>query len=445
MSLKTTRRNFMIQSASIASALWVSGCGKSETDRPKHKHLVEQLSVACIGVGGKGVSDASEISRYAKVVALCDIDGNHLDKAASVYKDAYKFYDYRELFSKMAGKIDAVTITTPDHMHAPISLMAMKQGIHVYCQKPLAHSIDECRKMREAAKRYKVVTQMGNQWTSYNGLRESVEIIQSGALGNVKEVHAWTSRPGKWWKQGVKRPTETVAIPKHVHWDLFCGVSPKRPYNSFYHPYGWRGRLDFGCGALGDMACHTMNIAVMSLNLFDPISVEAESSGIVDGESFPLWGIYRYDFPKRGKLAATKLTWYEGGKRPDRKLFLGATPANSGLLLVGEKGTFYSPSDFGKESILLPKEKFVDYKKPEPTLKRIHFKHCKEFTDACKGSKTIPMSNFEYGSRLTETALLGLVALQAGKKIEWDAKNMRVTNGNQDSIFLKREYREGWL
>ncbi len=440
MSNNTTRRGFMFQSATAATALWVTG----KATPVVAKNANEQLNIACIGVGGKGRTDAKEIAKHGKVVAICDIDDKRLNVAASIYKEAKKFNDYRELFNKMEGKVDAVTVTTPDHMHAPISLMAMKKGIHVYCQKPLVHSVDECRTMREMAKKYNVVTQMGNQGTSQDGFREAVEIIRDGAIGDIKEVHVWTNRPGKWWKQGIKRPTATPAVPKHVHWDLFCGVVPDRPYSPLYHPFHWRAWMDFGCGAIGDMACHTMNMAVMALDLYNPTTIEVESSGIVDNETFPLWGIYHFSFPKRGNFSATKLTWYEGNKLPDSKLFMGHKPVGSGLLFVGEKGTIYSPNDSGSKILLLPKKKFADYKKPEPSLPRIHSEHYKEFADACKGSKVKPMSNFEYASRLTETALLGLVALQAGKKIEWDSKNMRVKNGNQDSIFLKREYRNGW-
>lgn len=440
MNRKISRRTFLQNTTAVASAVYV-GNQVSFADAPRSAN--EQLNFASVGVGGKGTTDAAGVAKYGKMVGICDIDDKHLGKSASIYKEAAKYNDYREMFDKMEGKVDAITVTTPDHMHAPISIAAMEKGIHVYCQKPLVHSVAETRQMRKIAKENEVITAMGNQGTTIDDFREAVEIIQSGVIGDVSEVHVWTNRPGKWWKQAIPRPKETPAIPKHVHWDLFLGVAPERPYNPIYHPFKWRGWVDFGTGAIGDMACHTMNMAVMALDLFDPETVEVESPGIVENETFPMWGIYKYQFPKTEKRPAVKLFWYEGNKFPPTPLFQGNKPPGSGLLLVGEKGTAYSPNDYGGQVILLPKEDFKDFKKPERKFPRVNSKCYKEFADACKGGN-LPLSNFEYGARLTETALLGLVALDLKKKIEWDAENMSVKNCSQKSIFLDREYRTGW-
>ena len=267
----------------------------------------------------------------------------------------------------MAPKIDAVVVSTPDHTHAAAAVMAMRLGKPVYCQKPLAHSPYEARLMRETAAERKVATQMGNQGTSHPGFRSGIELIRSGVVGPVREVHVWTNRPFKYWKQApdiVARPKE-VPVPPHVAWDLFLGPAPERPYNPVYHPHDWRGWWDFGTGALGDMGCHTANLPFMALKLGLPTRVSAES-GEVNPETYPAWATITYEFPARGDLPPVKLTWYEGardGKRhlPPSELFQGKTPSDSGSLLVGEKGSIFSPSDYGSEQVVLgadrPEEK----------------------------------------------------------------------------------------
>ena len=414
----------------------------------------ERLRIAGVGVGGKGSSDIDHAGQFGDVVALCDADSRHLDAKATKFNTAKKFSDFRQMFEQMGKGIDAVTISTPDHTHAPAAMMAMKLGMHVYCQKPLTHSVYEARLLRDTARKFKVCTQMGNQGTAENGLREAVEVIRSGAIGPVREVHVWTNRPV--WPQSpgiVARPTETPAVPEFVNWDAFIGPAPERPYHPAYHPFKWRGWWDFGTGALGDMACHTTNMAFMALKLGHPDSIQAVS-GEINRETFPAWATITYQFPARGELPPVKLVWYEG-KTPDGKknlppadLLHGEIPPGSGSLLVGDKGILYSPNDYGAAYKLLPKEKFEGYVKPEPTLARNgkgDSGQKEEWIKAIKENKpSIAFSNFDYAAMFTETILLGNVAMRVGKKINWDGPNLKVTNAPEAAQYIKRPYRKGW-
>ncbi len=384
-----------------------------------------------------------------RLLALCDIDEKTLDKMASKYPNAKKYFDYRKMLDEMGDKIDAVTVSTPDHTHAPASVMAMKMGKHCFTQKPLTWSVEEARIMRELAADKKLCTQMGNQGTAEKGFRQGVATIRSGMLGPIKEIHVWTNRPI--WPQGIGRPKETAEVPKHIHWNEFLGAAPERPYAPGYHPFAWRGWLDFGTGALGDMACHTINVAAMALELFDPESIEVvDTSGIVDRETYPAWSIIRFNFAQRGDRPPITLNWYDGGEKlpENKRLFKdmldGQKPSGSGLLLVGEKGSFYSQNDYGAEHTLLPKDKFKDVKEPEATLP-VSPGHFKEWVEAIQTSDPKKaLSNFDYAGRLTETVVLGVVALKAGSKIEWDAVAMKAKNNPDADQYIRRDYRKGF-
>ena len=268
----------------------------------------EKVAIACIGVGGKGSSDVDGASRAGQIIALCDVDEDNLNSKAAHFPEAQKFFDYREMLDKLGDKIDAVTVSTPDHTHAPASLMAMKKGKHVYCQKPLTHTVAEAREMRETAAQNKCVTQMGNQGSAENALREAVEVVQAGGIGPVREVHVWTNRPI--WPQApqyVARPKGEEPAPKYLHWDLWLGVAPTRPYyhgpvdpknpkRGVYCDFNWRGWIDFGTGAIGDMSCHTANLAYRALKLGLPSSVVAEA-GDVNPETWPSWAKIAFQFP----------------------------------------------------------------------------------------------------------------------------------------------------
>jgi predicted dehydrogenase len=448
MARRSNRRDFLKQSALAGVGFWVAGTSNLLADS---KSSNERLNIACIGVGGKGSSDTDQAANHGTVVALCDIDDKTLNAKAQKFPKAKKYNDFRKMFDEMAKDIDAVTVSTPDHTHAPASVMAMKLGKHVYCQKPLTHDVHEARVMRETARKYRVATQMGNQGTAENGLRRAVEIIRAGAIGPVREVHVWTNRPI--WPQApsiTSRPRETPPIPPHVHWDEFLGPAPERPYSPAYHPFAWRGWWDFGTGALGDMACHTANMAFMALKLGYPISVVAECDDI-NPETYPGWAMIHYQFPARGDMPPVKLTWYEGKRAgqkvlPPPELTKGQKVSDSGSLLVGDKGILYSPNDYGASYKLLPEKDFEGYQGPPETLPRNGRGDDgmkAEWVAAIKGGPPA-MSNFDYAGMLTETVLLGNVAMRVGKKIEWDGPNLKAKNCPEADQFIRREYRKGW-
>ncbi len=440
MSRRTNRRNFIKTSAAIGAGFWAAG-GVSPK---KSISALEEIRFACVGVGGKGSSDSSDANKNGKVVAMADVDDQTLNGKKKEFKDAKTFNDYRKMFEELGDNFDAVTVSTPDHSHAGAAVMAMRMGKHAFCQKPLTHSIYESRLMGDIAREKKLTTQMGNQGTALTCLRKSAALIKGGVVGKVKEVHVWTNRPV--WPQGGVKP-KYQKPPEHVKWDLWIGPAKMREYSPEIHPFKWRGYWDFGTGALGDMACHTANMAVMALQLFDPVSVEADSAGIVENETFPSSSTITFEFPERkdvdgNMLPACTLKWYDGGNKPPAELLQGQQQASSGSLLVGDKGTLYSPNDYGAKFVLLPEEDFADFKKPEPSLPR-SIGHYKEFAEGCRGG-SMPMSNFDYAGRLTETILLGNVAMRANEKIEWDAKNMHVKNVPSANQYISREYREGW-
>jgi len=460
MARKSTRREFLRKTTYAGAGMWVlgsAGCGEYLMGaKPRRISPNSKMNIAGIGVGGKGRSDVKHAGQKDNIVALCDVDFKCAAKSFEAFPKAKRYKDFRKMLEEMDRQIDAVTVSTPDHQHAVACMMAMKMGKHVYCQKPLTHDVYEARVLTEAARKYGVVTQMGNQGTAKDGLREAVEVIQSGAIGAVHEVHVWTNRPI--WPQGIGRPTEVLPVPKHLDWDLWLGTAPERPYHanpkkpaeSAYHRFKWRGWWDFGTGALGDMACHTANMAFMALKLGYPISVEAEMSDDANDETFPTWSIITYEFPARGQQPPVKWVWYDGGKnKPAKateaiaKYAQGLKVPGSGSLLIGDKGTLYSPDDYGASYELLPKKDFAGYKPPSPTLPRVGGKHDAEWIRACKGEGT-PMSNFDYAGPLTETVVLGCVAMRARKRILWDGEQMKVTNCSEANNYLRREYRKGW-
>jgi predicted dehydrogenase len=437
---RTTRRKFLQTTAAAGVGFWVAG-GVS----PKRSLAAnETINFACIGVGGKGSSDTRDASRHGNVVAICDVDERTLDKAAVAYKDAKKYFDWRKMFDEMDKSIDAVTVSTPDHTHAPPSIRAMKMGKHCFAQKPLTHTIYEARRMGEVAREMKVATEMGNQGTANPGLRHGAAYVQAGKLGDLKEVHVWTNRPV--WPQGLDRPTDTPPVPETLHWDEWLGPAPFRPYHPAYHPFKWRGWWDFGTGALGDMACHTLNLPYAACDLRDPVSVQAITSGH-NKETYPAWSIITFEYPATDKRSAVTLKWYDGGKRPSEDLISGSKNnfTSSGAVIIGEKGTIYAPGDYASNVELIGSDKIpdMDYDRSPG--------HFEEWIRAIKEGQPA-MSNFpDYAGRLTETILLGNLAIWAapeadttGKKIEWDAKNLVATNAPEVMPIVKKEYRAGY-
>lgn len=442
------RRQFLKAAGLTAAAFALSNpittvAERIGTTRKRYCAPDRKMRIASVGCGGKGSSDIDN-SSSEQIVALCDADWNRAAGAFKKYPDAKKYKDYRVMLHEMGDQIDAVTVSTPDHMHYPIAMMAMEMGKHVYVQKPMAHTVWEAREMAAAARKYGIISQMGNQGHAGEGIRLVKEWIQAGVIGDVREVHVWTNRPI--WPQNIQRPTTEDPIPETLDWNLWLGVAPKRPYNKCYAPFNWRGWWDFGCGAIGDMSCHTMDASVWGLELVSPISVEAEVEG-GNEETAPKASIITYQFGARGNMPPVTLKWYDGGKLPPRPKELEADRklAGSGQLLIGDKGIIMDGTDYCNSPRLIPESRMKDFKRPAKTIPRVP-NSCphKEWIAACKGG---PMcgSNFDYASILTEIGALGNVAVRAGKKFYWDGMNRWNINvpGRPDvNRYLRQAYRK---
>lgn len=434
MPKKITRRTLLKGAAAGGFGLLVLGDSRTAFTYAAN----EKLDIAIIGCGGRGGGNIDGVAGE-NIVALCDADRGKAMGAIDRFKDARFYHDFRIMLDKMGRGIDAVVISTPDHTHASPAAMAIRMGKHVYCEKPLTYSIKEARVLRDLARKHKVATQMGNQGTASGGLREAVEVLKSGAIGQVFEIHAWSNRPV--WPQGIERPSDTPPVPADLDWDVWIGPAPYRPYHPAYHPFNWRGWHDFGCGAIGDMGCHTLNMPFMALNLVNPISVEAEGFGTAK-ETYPKQSIVRYSFAARGSLRPLRLTWYDGGLKPSPDVLDGRELPGSGVVLIGEKGRLFSPDDNGTSYELLPRDRFENYQKPAPTLPRSPGHHA-EWIEACKGGAPA-MSNFDYAAALTEMLLLGNLALLTGERIYFDAEKMRAINCPAADYWIDKPYRKGW-
>lgn len=402
----------------------------------------DRLNIAGVGVGGMGKSNVNACESE-NITALCDVDWDYAKEILQKFPKAKKWKDYRKMLEEQKD-IDAVIVATPDHAHAVIALEAIRRGKHVYVQKPMTHTVYEARMLTEAARKYKVVTQMGNQGHSGDGVRKICEWIWAGIIGEVKEAHAWTNRPV--WPQGVERPTDTPAVPQDMDWDLWIGPAPMRPYNPAYHPFKWRGWWDFGCGALGDMACHVLDPVFAALKLKYPTSVEACSTP-VNNETFPSGSIVRFEFPSRESMPAVKLSWYDGGLKPDRPAELEENrpldQAASNVLFIGSKCVLRC-GEYGDDPQLIPYSRMREVKFPEPTLPRIKTSHEMNWVQACKtgGQAT---SHFDYAGPFTEAVVMGNLALKRlGKKLLWDGENMKFTNDEEANQFVTKPYRQGW-
>jgi len=424
------RRDFLKvaggSAAVLSTGVW-SQTAKADSTSPN-----EKLNVACVGVANRAAASVGAVGGE-NIVALCDVDKNYLDRVAAANPNARKYADYREMIEKEAGKADALIVATADHNHAPATIRGIRAGMHVYCEKPLAHTVQESRIVAEAAKEEGLATQMGTQIHAGDNYRRVVEIIQAGVIGDVTEVHVWV---GKGWGGG-ERPEGGVEPPEHLSWDLWLGPAPHRPYvPGRYHPAQWRRWWDFGQGTLGDMACHYMDLPFWALNLRHPITCEAEGPE-VHPETCPLGLIVRYEFPKGEGKAPLKFTWYDGKLIP--REVAGERVPGSGVMFVGTKGKLFS--SYTKYR-LFPEEQFADFTPPPQTIPK-SIGHHAEWIKACKdGSPTT--CNFDYSGALTETVLLGNVAYRTGQKLEWDAKNLKATNCPEADKYISKEYRPGW-
>jgi predicted dehydrogenase len=450
------RRGFMKGAAAAVSLMGLSGCSSLSRVpwkgycRPREIGVNEKLNIAVIGAGGQGLVDLDGVSGE-NIVALCDVDWVRAKEACRKFPRARRFWDYRTMLSEMGDRIDAVTISTPDHTHFPAAKMAIEMGKHVYCQKPLTQTIWEARELRHLAWRHRVATQMGNQGHANNGTRVLREWIQADLIGAVQEVHVWTNRPV--WPQGMERPTGNDPVPQTLDWDLWLGTAPERPYvKEVYCPFNWRGWLDFGTGALGDMGCHLLDASFWGLDIVEVfrkggvIRVEAKTSG-ANAESAPKWEIVRYEIPARSAdLPAMTLTWYSGGQKPPRPKELESerSLSDSGQLIIGKRGTIYDGTDACESPRLIPESQMRESRAPDipRTLPRLEGGSYEEWIRSCKGTCPVAGSNFvDYSAYLTEFVLLGNLAIRVGKKIEYDTARGEVRNCPEAQQFLKRKYR----
>jgi predicted dehydrogenase len=441
---KSTRRAFIRRSVT-----WTGGTLAASTlpaqSLVRKPSLNDKLNLAIVGSGGRGFENLLEL-QSENIVALCDVDDERAQPAFKKFPDAKRYRDFRRMLDRERS-LDAVVVSTPDHTHATAAINAMQRGLHVYCEKPLAHSIYEVRKMAAIASQSGVFTQMGQQGHAVEGTRAIVEIVQAGLMGAVTEVHAWTDRPSGWWPQGEERPSDAAPVPASLDWDLWLGPVSYRPYHPVYLPFKWRGRWDFGTGAVGDMAVHNLDPAFWALNLGIPIRVEVKASSPATEDSPPLWSIIQIQYPARGILPPVNVTYYDGKKLPPAELFHGEAITDNGSLIIGEKGTIYTRTWHGGETdndmfILLPRNKFQGFTLPKKTLPRAE-NHHREWVRACKGGPAA-LSDFSYASRLTEGLLVAVLALRTGRTIEWDSEKGSAKGFPEAERFIHPKFREGW-
>ena len=434
-----SRRGFLGTAAataafSVVPSSVLAGGGTAPSDK---------LNIAGIGVGGMGKNNVRRCANTDNIVALCDVDKKYAGGVMDNYPDAEKYTDYRRMLDEMGDDIDGAVIATPDHSHAVITAACMQEGIHVYTQKPLTHTAWEARQLYKLAQKTDVVTQMGNQGHSGRGTRKVVEWIRAGLIGEVREVHCWTNRPV--WPQGDLDIPKKDA-PGHLDWDLWLGPAQKRSYSPAYLPFKWRGFWDFGCGALGDMGCHIMDPPYWALKLGSPTAVEASSTKVYD-EVAPKASVVHYEFPERGDMPPVDLYWYDGHMKPPRPVQMkaGSSLRDNGTVFIGEKGAL-TCGTYGGDPRPIPTSLLKGFDRPGKQIPRVpngKGGHEQNWLNAIKEGKEA-VSNFDYACPMTETVVLGNLAIRARKRIEWDAKNMKVTNVPEANKYVKMDYRKGW-
>ncbi|MDX9868146.1 MAG: Gfo/Idh/MocA family oxidoreductase [Kiritimatiellia bacterium] len=472
--MRYNRRDFIRGSALAAASLVAGGCGTCGTAvrypevsrgaAPRFRKPGEKLNIGVVGVGGKGWSDWMPMFQHGEnIVALCDVDRGPIDKAlaeiAKAGKDASQvkcYSDYRKMLDECKN-LDAVTVSTPDHTHAPAAIRAMKQGCHVYVQKPLVRTIWEARYFEQVAKACGVVTQMGNQGSANNGLRRNAELIQSGILGKVTEVHVWTNRPV--WPQGIGRPEGSDPVPATLDWDCFLGTAPVRPFKAgVYHTFKWRGFFDFGTGAFGDMACHTMNLPFRGLRLGAVEEAECIRIEGKNNETYPNKSIVRLTYAARGFQPRVNLYWYDGNLKPSADIMpkvvatLGQVP-NTGCLIIGSKGMVCSTNDYGGDGYIAfnDEAKMKAMSKHEALREDVipaKFRPNKngqyiEFVEACKG-QDVCFSDVDHSVPMLEGMLVGCIAQQVPGKLVWNSRKQAFANNAAANALVKPHIRAGW-
>ena len=462
---KMNRRDFMgTSAAAVAVFTIVPGCALGRGTRPAPS---QKINLAFVGVGDQGRGNMGDLLNLddVQVVAVCDVakivdygEMGHgiagLDAALSTvehrdadrtnsssYKGCTGYADFREMLDNEEG-IDAVVVSTPDHAHAVVCMAAIKKGKHIYCEKPLTHSVYETRMVTEAARKAGVMTQMGNHGHSGEGIRLAVEWIRDGAIGPVRVVHGSTGSGASSWLDIDSRPTERPPVPEGMDWDLWLGPAPERPYHPAYHPYNWRGWWGFGTGGIGDMACHNIDPAFWALNLGYPSSVESTATGMTD-ETVPVAAVHRYEFPARGGMPPVTMYWHDGRARPPRPPGLeeGRRFGGNGVYFVGDDGVI-TMGGWAESPRIVPESKMQAYNRPPETIPRIQGHH-RGWIDACKSGNPVH-GNFDYSGPMTEAILLGNVALHTGKKIYWNGPNLKATNAPEADKYIKPAFREGW-
>jgi predicted dehydrogenase len=458
-----SRRSFLKSTAVAAAAVSLPRFSIGQTGPAANS----RLNVACIGIGNRGWYCVSELMKnpLVNIVAVCDVDEllarGTFKRAAELKKEAGLicpdlpaiplFKDYREMLAKMDRQIDAVTVSTPDHHHYPAAMMAIKRGKHVYVEKPLTHSVGEARALRDAARRRRIVSQMGNQGRATEGIRLIKEWTEAGVLGDVREVTAWSPPfPERYFVRPEFLPVTPETPPATLAWDLWLGPAEPRPYNSLYAPVTWRGWWDYGNGMLGDWACHTLDGPFWALELGAPTSVEARVSAI-SPENSPEWAEVTYQFPARGKRPPVTLKWYEGNERkPPLPAGWETDPQRPGLpdrgmFMIGDRNTLFTGGRPDSPR-LIPGAAWEEFRRnrPEPTIPRVAGGPMTEWIDAIAGKGPMPGSNFEYSVPLSEMVLLGVLAVRTGRRIEWDARRGRITNDPTLNRYVDVQARDGW-
>jgi len=448
-----SRRTFLQTSAAVGAAAW----WPTASAYARIPGANARLEVAYIGVGG--IASSQHVPKLealgAGCPAYCDADSNRWGACAERWPEAVGYTDYRRMMDKHGRDIDAVMVGTPDHQHYPATIMAMMMGKHVYTQKPLTHTVWEARQLTLAQERYRLATQMGNQGHASDSLRVTIDYLRGGAIGDLVEAHVWTDRP--WWRQGLPRPAGAATPPKNLDWEAWIGPAPMRPFlndptdrwGGVYHPFNWRGWWDFGCGALGDMACHELDPVYWAMTPGLPTAVElVATTPFGAAEMFGKESTVRFEFPARGERPAFRLYWYEGGRKPPRPEGLedDVELTGQGALYIGTGGTMISLPSARSAPRLLPTERQEEYGTPEPQIERSAEGHHKEWYLACTGEKPydFPRGNFAYSGPMTEAILLGCIAQRVGGRLEYDAKDMRFENNAEATALITKAYRSGW-
>ena len=448
--IRSSRRSFIKSGATLAGAALAPNLLFGQQKKPA------ELQVAAIGCNGKGLSDITEIAGGNRIAFLCDVDANYAGEARTRFPEAKFFQDYREMFAEVADKIDVVTVSTPDHMHFPIALEAIRRGKPIMLQKPLCNSLWETRALSNFAKQKGVLTVMGNQGATFTGTRLLREWIEGGLIGEVTDVHYWTNRPAGLWAQGPGLQFPAEPVPSHLRWDLWQGsVATERAYNSKIHPFGWRGFWDYGCGALGDIGCHAFNGAFWALDLRGDFVVEPVELSEADETIAPLRSKVLYHFPAKGGRAALKIHWQDGIADPNKDPAFVRPPGipadlklneDCGQVYVGTEGVIYIADMYGRGAPMLFDDKLKEKSRTiRKSYERIAGGPTQELCRAIRGEGEKPVSNFiDHAGPLTEIILAGNLAVRMRRKIDWDSAGMEVRGVPEARALMKRNYRAGW-